>query len=138
MVGRRLRRNQEGASLAEFAVLAPLFVVLLFGLVEFGLALYSKGVVTNASREGARFGVVYGTPRKTEAEIIARVTEYLNKAGFTDTPSVTVNVTGEGGPSGSALSVTVTYPYNFQVLPNFVQGLTGTINLNTNTVMLME
>jgi len=138
MVGRRVPKNQEGASLAEFAVLAPLFVVLLFGLVEFGLALYTKSVVTNASREGARFGVVYGTPRKTEAEIIAQVTSYLNKAGFSDTPSVTVAVTGEGGASGTSLSVTVAYPYQFQVLPNFVQGLTGTINLTTNTIMLME
>jgi len=44
-------------------------VVLLFGLVEFGLAMYSKGMITNASREGARFGVVYSSPRKTEPQI---------------------------------------------------------------------
>lgn len=138
MVGKKPRKQEKGAALAEFAVLAPLFVVLLFGLVEFGLALYAKSVLTNASREGARFGVVYGTPRKSEAEIIARVTEYLNKAGFYDTPEVTINVTGEGGASGSQLSVTVSYPYQFQVLPNFVQGLTGTITLTANTVMLME
>lgn len=123
MIAKRGRPDREGGgSVAEFALLAPVFVVLLFGLVEFGMAIYAKGVLTNASREGARLGVVYGTPRKTETEIIARVVDYLNKAGFTETPSVTVNVTGEGGASGTSLTVSVTYPYHFQVLPNFVRG----------------
>jgi Flp pilus assembly protein TadG len=129
-------KKQEGASLVEFSVLAPLFVVLLFGLVEFGLSIYSKGVLTNASREGARFGVVYTTPRKTTTEIRNKVQDYLTKSGFTDTANI--NVTGAGGSSGSSLTVTVTYPYNFQVLPHFVSSFTGTLNLNANTVMLME
>lgn len=129
-------KNQEGASIVEFSVLAPLFVVLLFGLVEFGLSIYSKEVLANASREGARLGVVYSTPRKSAGEITARVQEYLTKAGFTDT--ATINVTGAQGTSGSPLRVTVSYPYNFQVLPPFVSGLTGTITLTADTVMLME
>lgn len=122
--------------MVEFAILAPLFVVLLFGVLEFGLAVYNKGVVTNASREGARFGVIYSTPPKTAGDITAKVQEYLTKSGFTDTASI--NVTGAQGASGSPLSVTVTYPYNFQVLPNFVCGLAGPLNLTANTVMLME
>jgi Flp pilus assembly protein TadG len=139
MMAKRLRQDRErGGSIAEFALLAPLFVVLLFGMVEFGLAIYSKGVLTNASREGARMGVIFGTPRKTEAEITTRVQDYLTKAGFNDTAQVTINVTGEGGSSGSSLSVTVTYPYTFQVLPNFVQGFAGTMSLTANTLMLME
>jgi Flp pilus assembly protein TadG len=129
-------KNQEGAGLVEFSLLAPLIVALLFGLVEFGLSLYSKEVLTNASREGARFGVVYTTPRKTAAEIQARVQEYLANAGFTDTPNI--NVVGAQGTSGRPLTVSVSYPYNFQVLPHFVCSFTGSINLNANTVMLME
>jgi len=133
----RLRpKKEEGASLVEFAILAPLFVVLLFGLVEFGLAMYSKGMVTNASREGARFGVVYATPRKTTAEITSKVQEYLANAGFLST--VNINVTGAQGTSGTPLTVSVTYPYVFQVLPNFVAGFTGPMNLTANTIMLME
>lgn len=128
--------KQEGAGLVEFSLLAPLFVVLLFGLVEFGLSIYSKGVLTNASREGARFGVVYTTPRKTTDEIKSKVQDYLNKSGFTDTP--TINVTGAEGSSGTPLTVTVTYPYTFQVLPQFVCSFTGSLNLTSNTVMLME
>lgn len=129
-------RKQQGASLVEFAVLAPVFVVLLFGLVEFGLSIYSKEVIGNASREGARFGVVYTTPRKTTTEIRTKVQDYLTKSGFTGT--ATINVTGAGGASGTSLTVAVTYPYTFQVLPSFVSGLTGTMNLTANSVMLME
>jgi Flp pilus assembly protein TadG len=137
MEAQRLRsKSQEGAGLVEFAVVAPLLAVLLFGLLEFGLSVYSKEVLTSASREAARFGVVYTTPRKTTAEIKAKVQEYLTKAGFTDTP--TINVTGAQGSSGDPLTISVSYPYTFQVLPHFVCSLAGTLTLNANTVMLME
>ena len=137
MKAQRLQsKKEEGAGLVEFAILAPLFVMLLFGLVEFGLALYSKGVVTNASREGARFGVVYATPPKTEGEITAKVQEYLTKSGFTDTANI--NIAWAEGTSGRSLSVTVAYPYHFQVLPNFVAGFTGSPTITANTEMLME
>ncbi len=129
-------KKQEGASLVEFSVIAPLFVVLLFGLVEFGMSIYDKELLTNASREGARFGVIYCTPRKTSTQIQSQVQTYLTNAGFTDT--ATINVTGAGGASGSQLSVSVSYPYHFQVLPNFVSGLAGTMTLRSNTIMLME
>jgi Flp pilus assembly protein TadG len=142
MKTQRLRsNNQKGAGLVEFAVLAPLLVVLLFSLVEFGLSLYSKEVLTNASREGARYGVVYCSPRKTTAQIKTQVQDYLTKSGFTDTASI--NVTGAQGSSGSALTVYVTYPYTFQVLPGFFatffdSTLAGTKTLTAKTTMLME
>jgi Flp pilus assembly protein TadG len=130
------RKKQAGASLVEFALLAPLFVVLLFGLVEFGLSIYDKGVITNASREGARYGVIYCTPRKTTAAIKTQVQSYLTKSGFSDT--ATINVTGAGGASGSTLTVSVSYPYHFQVLPDFVPSLAGTTTLKSDAIMLME
>jgi Flp pilus assembly protein TadG len=128
--------QQRGGAIAEFALAAPLLVVFLFAIVEFGLAFYTKGLLTNAGREGARHGVVYTTPRKTAVEIQAKVNEYLTKAGFTETAAITVG--GAGGTSGSLLSVIVSYPYNFQVLPPFVQGLAGTVTLTAETVMRME
>jgi Flp pilus assembly protein TadG len=142
MMMQRLRsKKQEGAGLVEFAVLAPLFVILLFSLLEFGLSLYNKEVLTNASREGARYGVVYTTPRRTSDQIKAQVQDYLTKSGFTDT--ATINVTGAGGNSGAPLTVSVTYPYTFQVLPGFFASffdshMAGTVTLKANSVMLME
>ena len=52
-------RNEKGGSLVEFAIITPLLFVILFGIFESGLLLYNKAVITNASREGARAGIVF-------------------------------------------------------------------------------
>lgn len=52
------RRHGKGQSLVEFAVTLPIFMLLLAGILDFGIGLYSQMTVINAAREGARFGVV--------------------------------------------------------------------------------
>lgn len=49
--------NQNGAALVEFAIVLPLLLILVFGVIEFGVMFYDKAVITNASREGARAGI---------------------------------------------------------------------------------
>lgn len=58
--------TERGAALVEFALVFPILLLLLMGIVEFGLLFYNKQVLTNASREGARAGIAYAT--KTEIE----------------------------------------------------------------------
>ncbi len=134
-----VQRTERGAALVEFGLLAPLLVTVLFGLLEFGLAMYSKGVLANASREGARYGVVLSTPARTQADITAKVREYLQKSGFKGADQVPVNFPNwPNGVSGAPLTVQVVYTYPFQLLPEFVCSLVGPINLTAETVMLME
>ncbi len=133
--------NQRGTAAVEFALLAPIFIAVLFAIVEFGLILYTKSMLAQATREGARYGVVYCTPRRTTAEIQAVVQKYLNQCNLTS--GATVTVTGAGGASGSVLDVGVTYSYRFFVLPadmnRFLGGkLPTSISLNTDTRMIME
>jgi Flp pilus assembly pilin Flp len=52
------RRDQEGAAAVEFALLLPLLVLLLFGMIEFGFAFNARIQATNAAREAARRAVV--------------------------------------------------------------------------------
>jgi Flp pilus assembly pilin Flp len=52
------RRDQEGAAAVEFALLLPLLVLLLFGMIEFGFAFNTRIQATNAAREAARRAVV--------------------------------------------------------------------------------
>ena len=52
------RRDQEGAAAVEFALLLPLLVLLLFGMIEFGLAFNTRIQATNAAREAARRAVI--------------------------------------------------------------------------------
>jgi hypothetical protein len=51
-------KDQDGATLVEFALIVPLLFLLLFGTIEFGLFLFNKHIITNSSREGARAGIV--------------------------------------------------------------------------------
>lgn len=130
------RAGEQGAAAVEFALALPLFLVLWFGVIDFGLAMYAKGLITNASQEGARFGAIYRLNPLPEAEIQAHVRSYLQAAGFTD--PVTVTVSGAGGASGSTLSIRVDYAYQFIALPAFVTGLTGNLNLSAETVTRLE
>ena len=50
---------QKGAVMVEFAFILPIFLLLLFGLVTFSIALYDKTVLCIASRQGARTGALY-------------------------------------------------------------------------------
>ena len=51
-------RGEEGAAAVEFALLLPLLVLLLFGLIQFGAAFNTRIQATNAAREAARMAVV--------------------------------------------------------------------------------
>jgi Flp pilus assembly protein TadG len=145
-------RSTRGQALIEFALALPMMLVLIFGAVEFGTALYDKAVVTNASREGARAGIVATTPRLDNNGIHAVVSKYskshlLNyKTGASDT-AVSVITCVAPAPtactpaqrtSGVLMNVKVTYTYQSFLLPKFLQGLAGGFGLNASTVMRME
>jgi Flp pilus assembly protein TadG len=86
------------------------------GIVEFSLALYDKAVITNASREGARAGIVFGDPPLTDGEISGIVGSYCqNRLDHFGTPTqVTTTIVREGsGASGDDLTVQVQYQYQF-------------------------
>ena len=78
--------SERAASLVEFAIVLPFFALLVLGIVDFGLALQSRGSAGNAAREAARFGAVGATP----AEMEARARE---AAGGLDQAKLTVTVT---------------------------------------------
>jgi Flp pilus assembly protein TadG len=130
-------KREEGAAAVEFALVLPLLILILFGIIEFGFVLYDQEVITNASREGARFGIVIGSPRPSLSQIQGVVNTYLTNAGL-NAGNATVSVSGAQGASGTDLTVSVTYPYTFIVLPNFAASLSDTLNLSAATLMKLE
>jgi Flp pilus assembly protein TadG len=54
----RKRRHSRGQSLVEFAVILPVFVLILFGIFDLGRAVFANTTVNNAAREGARHAIV--------------------------------------------------------------------------------
>lgn len=61
MIGLRSRRRRRGQALVEFALVAPIFILTLLALIEFGRAVYSVQMLHNAAREGARYAIVHGS-----------------------------------------------------------------------------
>ena len=53
------RQNERGTSVAEFAVVALMFFVIVFGIIEFGRLLYTHNALTDATRRGARFASLH-------------------------------------------------------------------------------
>lgn len=51
-------KKEAGSVAVEFALVLPLLLLILFGTVEFGIMMYDQAIITNAAREGARWGAV--------------------------------------------------------------------------------
>lgn len=139
----KIFRDEHGGSLLEFAVIGPLLFVILFGIIEFGILFYNKAVITNASREGARFGIVARATRYTEAEIGSYVSSFCNAnlliaLGDWSEPDVSATF-DEGQNFGDPLQVSVQWQHPFLVLPNLPGiGLPNPITLSSYTVMNYE
>ena len=62
--GRGFRRGRgRGQALTEFAVVLPVFLMLVFGIIDLGRVIWGLDNVTNAAREGARYASVHGTAK---------------------------------------------------------------------------
>lgn len=135
-------KNQHGAAAVEFALVLPLLLLVLFGIIEFGFLLYNEQIIINASREGARYGIVStGGRRHNLAEIASVVDTYAGNNLVTFGPSAgpVTAIDNSGGTNfGDDLKVTVTYHYDFLFIPNFITSLAGGMNIQGATVMKYE
>jgi Flp pilus assembly protein TadG len=149
--------NEKGAALLELAIALPLLLVILFGIIEFGILLYDRAMLTNASREGARAGIVYdfddnNTPNDasddsfhpTIASIETVAEQYCQDhlISFGSGSTLVVTVSRDGDDAGDLLTVNLTYPFRFLLFSNVIGLLGGnignTLNLEAETVMRME
>ncbi|MDI5987053.1 pilus assembly protein [Halomonas sp. M4R5S39] len=142
----RSLHRQKGAEVVEFALTAVLLFILLFGIIEFSVAFYDKAIVTNASREGARSGILFRPdPRDIAAEDDAieqavrdYAEQYLISLGGPAEMDITIERTDPNMPPGSEVTVTVDYPYQFLILPGFVGTLGNLIEIQAVTRMRAE
>ena len=158
MKTRTIIKDQNGATAVEFAIILPLLVLLLFGIIEFGLLLYNQHVITNAAREGARYGIIVRNPRVPNVDesgiegISTKVKDYARSHLITfgsdkldDADIILLDINNNSGtfnPAtdrctsfGCELRVEVIYQYDFLVLSSL--GF-GPITLNPRAIMKME
>jgi Flp pilus assembly protein TadG len=110
-------KSERGAELIEFALVFPLLLLVVLGIVDFGFLFQRMEVVTNAAREGARIAVL---PGYGVADVQARVANYVQTGGVPTTatnPVVSVTdvsiPTGAGGPNLTGKRVQVTYTHSY-------------------------
>ena len=87
---RHKHENRRGTALVEMALVLPIFLMIVLGVIEFGRAMMVSQVVTNAAREGARSAVVDGS---TNAEVTSWIEDFLEGAIGTAPGDVDVTIT---------------------------------------------
>jgi Flp pilus assembly protein TadG len=138
LIRRRNKDGEKGQALVEFTLLVPIFLILIFAIVDFGMGFYSWMSVTNGAREGARLGAVLAP----QEEIEARVYETVDLAD--EDTKMTVTVTNAQGAPGESVVVQVDYDYDLVTplagLIDFLSGnaLGPTINFSSTAEMRLE
>jgi Flp pilus assembly protein TadG len=145
-----LLRGEDGATLVETAISAVLLFTILFGIFEFGIALYSYNVVSESAREATRFAIVRGstcgltTPCPATA---ANVQSYVRGLSFPGIKSTSMTVTTVWPTTGSACTpsaspcnnqgnlVKVTVSYQFPLNIPFVRSRTLTMTSASQMVI---
>ncbi len=112
----------------EMVIVVPVLLLLLFAIAEFGIAFGRWQTLSNAAREGARVGVVFRDPATcnagtVQAQVAATVANYAALMGMAVGPGA-ITTTGACSGTGTPVSVQVTFPHNFTVIPN-LQNLFG-------------
>ncbi len=145
---RRGRRGDErGAAAVEFALVAPLLLLLLFGIIDFGWMLMKASLVNNAARDAARVASLNGT----YDQIDDAVTAELDSAGIDDA-DVDIDITCTNNPgtscdgteasyttnavSGSTVTVTVSYTHEWITPMGAMCALVGSDSCVDDTILL--
>jgi Flp pilus assembly protein TadG len=124
-----VRRRERGASLPETAIVMTVCLALLFGIIEFGRAMYTYAFVAQLAREGARWAIVRGNQctlldhcNAAQSDIQTYVQSLSEGATNASGINVTANWPTSGCPPGQTAKspgcvVSVTVSYNFNFLP---------------------
>ena len=138
--------NQKNSGLAavELAVVAPLFMVLIFSVIELGIVLMDKALISAASREAARSAIAYSSSPLSDAQIKTIAQNYASNLINFGTTTVNVTVAHPAVDSvGTPLSVSVSFTYNSLVLFKVVSlfkpnGFPASMVIDETTTMYME
>lgn len=131
---RAYRAERSGAAVVEFAIVAPVLFLFVFGMIDVGRAVMVQNLLTNAARDGARTAALDGA---SAAGVEAQVAEYLAATSVTDaTVTVSPNPLSTAN-LGDPVSVTVSVPFSsVSWLPSSM--FMGSANLQATVVMRRE
>ena len=142
--------GQRSQALIEFALISPVLLLLVFGIIDIGRAVFYYDTLAHAAREGAREAISASTPLPTDASVLAAVMQQLVGAPVTapcpqgpvtsaTPPSNTAGIDFAGPQTGQGntdLNVIVLYTY--APLTPLVGGQFGTFHLASNQHMTVQ
>ncbi len=111
--------------MVEFAVILPVLIMVVFGIIQFSIAFNRVQGLHAAAREGARTASI---PTATLGDVNSRVTEALTGINYDGAPAISVPTGGCAGRAGEQVRVDVTATYTITVplLPSWPVDLQGT------------
>jgi Flp pilus assembly protein TadG len=112
---RSLHESDAGQSLVEFSMILPIFLILLFALVDFGRGFYTWMVITNAAREGARAAAVQSDLATVDSKIYGSFcASYPSDCSISTDPTImTITPTNIQGTPGTDTSIDISYNFQF-------------------------
>lgn len=132
----RFWRSEEGQALTEFALVIPVLLLLILGLVEFSRAWNTKQVLTDAAREALRSSVV-ASPGFTQTSMRSLIDQALVRAAL-DPEKADVVVEGWKSGTGTPARIRIDYLYEFGFLGPFMGWTTGDRSLALTTSFVMR
>lgn len=117
----RLQRDERGQALVEFALILPIILLLVVGMLEFARAWNLHQVMTDAAREGARRAVLADTkdPKgQTQDSVKKAMWDRLVQFGYDPKyADMSIGPAGHWKSTGLSITVTLICPYRFWVVP---------------------
>lgn len=121
---RRFNKGNEGTAAIEFAIILPVFLLLLFGTIEIAMVMFTLSLAEGGLREAARFGVTGQEvdPVARQAKILQIITDHTHglidisdaNVQVTVYPDFTGDDTGPGTPGAGASNDVVFYRLNYE------------------------
>jgi Flp pilus assembly protein TadG len=140
--------SDTGAAAVEFALLLPIFLILLFGIVDISLLVYSKSVLGNAAYEGARLATLGASVADVRASSVAAASGLVGsppgvQVTCTQSPATECNkwtaATSGFAPSGAVVKVTLTYQNSWLTpVAAFIPSLGPSMTINGASTMVVE
>lgn len=127
---------EAGQAAAELALVLPVLLLLLLGIVEFARAWNVYQVLTAAAREGVRTAVL-ASPLVDEDSVRAVIFTAL-RTGALDPARATVRMSGTSAPSGFPAEVVLEYPVKLMVMGLATGEAGASLSLSTSAVMRKE
>jgi Flp pilus assembly protein TadG len=117
-ITRRGGKGEGGQSLVEFAFVLPIFLLVLFAIIDFGMAFHAWIAVTSSAREGGRLGAVHpsleaaGSPCFGQGSLSQCIETRVRDTAGNIGDDLVVNVTNADGVTGESVVVDVSYDYS--------------------------